>query len=78
MLCLMRQDGMCNVNLKRMRFHRDKFARMMQVGLPAGLQSVIFNISNVLIQSSVNSFGATVVADVYKRQDRRKERMEQY
>ena len=62
MLCLMRQDGMCNVNLKRMRFHRDKFARMMQVGLPAGLQSVIFNISNVLIQSSVNSFGATVVA----------------
>ena len=62
MLCLMRQDGMCNVNLRRMRFHRDKFARMMQVGLPAGLQSVIFNISNVLIQSSVNSFGATVVA----------------
>ena len=62
MLCLMRQDGMCNVNLRRMRSHRDKFVRMMQVGLPAGLQSVIFNISNVLIQSSVNSFGATVVA----------------
>ena len=61
-LCLMRQDGMCNVNLRRMRFHRDKFLRSMQVGLPAGLQSVIFNISNVLIQSSINSFGATVVA----------------
>ena len=53
---------MCNVNLRRMRFHRDKFLRIMQVGLPAGLQSVIFNISNVLIQSSINSFGATVVA----------------
>ena len=61
-LCLMRQDGMCNVNLRRMRVHRDKFLRIMQVGLPAGLQSVIFNISNVLIQSSINSFGATVVA----------------
>ena len=61
-LCLMRQDGMCNVNLRRMKFHRDKFLRIMQVGLPAGLQSVIFNISNVLIQSSINSFGATVVA----------------
>ena len=61
-LCLMRQDGMCNVNLRRMRFHRDKFLRIMQVGLAAGLQSVIFNISNVLIQSSINSFGATVVA----------------
>ena len=61
-LCLMRQDGMCNVNLRRMRFHRDKFLRIMQVGLPAGLQSVIFNISNVLIQSSINSFGAIAVA----------------
>ena len=61
-LCLMRQDGMCNVNLRPMRSHRDKFLRIMQVGLPAGLQSVIFNISNVLIQSSINSFGATVVA----------------
>ena len=53
---------MCHVNLRRIRFYRDKFVRMMQVGLPAGLQSVIFNISNVLIQSSINSFGATVVA----------------
>nr|WP_302649284.1 MATE family efflux transporter [uncultured Agathobaculum sp.] len=61
-LCLMRVDGMCNVNLRRLRFYPDKFRRMMQIGLPAGLQSVIFNISNVLIQSSVNSFGATVVA----------------
>ena len=61
-LCLMRQDGMCNVNLRRMKFHRDKFLRIMQVGLPAGLQSVIFNISNVLIQSSINSFGAIAVA----------------
>lgn len=61
-LCLMRQDGMCNVNLRRMKFHRDKFLRMVQVGLPAGLQSVIFNISNVLIQSSINSFGAIAVA----------------
>ena len=61
-LCLMRVDGMCNVSLRRLRFYPDKFRRIMQVGLPAGLQSVIFNISNVLIQSSVNSFGATVVA----------------
>lgn len=61
-LCLARMDGMCHVDLRDIHFHKDKFARMMQIGLPAGLQSVIFNISNVLIQSSVNSFGATVVA----------------
>ena len=61
-LCLTQQDGMCNVNLKHLAFHKDKFLRMMQVGLPAGLQSAIFNISNVLIQSSINSFGAIAVA----------------
>ena len=37
-------------------------ARMIQIGLPAGLQSTLFSVSNVLVQSSVNSFGASVVA----------------
>lgn len=60
--CLTQLDGMCHVELRALRFYRDKFMCMMQIGLPAGLQSVIFNISNVLIQSSVNSFGAVVVA----------------
>lgn len=60
--CLTQMDGACHVDLKHMHFHLDKFRRMMQIGLPAGLQSVIFNISNVLIQSSINSFGAIVVA----------------
>ena len=35
---------------------------MLQIGLPAGLQGMVFNISNVLIQSSVNSFGSIIVA----------------
>lgn len=61
-LCLVKSDGMCHLDLRRLHFHMDKFLRIMQVGLPAGMQSVIFNISNVLIQSSVNSFGAVTVA----------------
>ena len=61
-LCLVKSDGMCHLDLRRLPFHMDKFLRIMQVGLPAGMQSVIFNISNVLIQSSVNSFGAVTVA----------------
>ena len=61
-LCLVRSDGMCRLDLHRLRFYRDKFARIMQTGLPAGMQSVIFNISNVLIQASINSFGAVTVA----------------
>lgn len=61
-LCLVKSDGMCHLDLRRLHFYMDKFLRIMQVGLPAGMQSVIFNISNVLIQSSVNSFGAVTVA----------------
>lgn len=61
-LCLVKTDGMCHLDLRRLHFRADKFARIMQIGLPAGMQSVIFNISNVLIQSSINSFGAVTVA----------------
>ena len=44
-LCLVKSDGMCHLDLRRLHFHMDKFLRIMQVGLPAGMQSVIFNIS---------------------------------
>lgn len=60
--CLSNMEGVCHADLRHLHFHLDKFKRMMQVGLPAGLQSVIFNVSNVLIQSSINSFGAIAVA----------------
>ena len=41
---------------------RDKLIGMARIGLPAGLQGAIFSISNVLIQSSINSFGSTAMA----------------
>ena len=62
LLCLMRSGGAIHLDLKRVRIARDKFAEMMRVGLPAGLQGSVFSISNVLIQSAVNSFGSTVMA----------------
>lgn len=62
LLCLMRMDGSCRVDLKQLRIHRDKFVDMVRIGLPAGLQGALFNISNVLIQSSVNSFGSVAMA----------------
>ncbi len=61
-LCLVKSDGMCRLDLRQLRFYKEKFIRIMQTGLPAGMQSVIFNISNVLIQASINSFGAVTVA----------------
>jgi len=59
---LMKSDGAYKLILKEIKVNKDKLLKMLRIGLPAGLQGCLFSISNVLIQSSVNSFGATVVA----------------
>lgn len=56
-IALIRRTDACRLTLKKMRFHRIQLAKMLRIGLPAGIQSSLFSISNVLIQSSVNSFG---------------------
>ena len=53
---------MYRLHLNRIRFNKEKTIRIIQIGLPAGLQGAIFSISNVLIQSSINSFGAIAMA----------------
>ncbi|AMC93748.1 MATE family efflux transporter [Erysipelothrix larvae] len=50
------------VDVTKLTFHKKQFMMMIRIGLPAGLQGIIFNISNVLIQSSINSFGSIVMA----------------
>ena len=62
MRCLLRFDGWAKISLRQIRLYRDEAVQMLQIGLPAGLQSMLFNISNVMVQSAVNSFGADVVA----------------
>lgn len=62
LLCLMHADTCIRFNWRKLRIAKDKAIRLVKVGLPAGLQGAIFSISNVLIQSSVNSFGADVMA----------------
>jgi len=54
---LMKRTDSCRLILQKMRFHRIQMSKMLRIGLPAGIQSSLFAISNVLIQSSVNSFG---------------------
>lgn len=61
-LCLLRTDGMCRLQVSKLRINRHKLLSMLRIGLPAGLQGIVFSISNVLIQSSVNSFGSQVMA----------------
>lgn len=60
--CLLKETGGIRVDLKKICFHKDKMKKILQIGMPAGVQSILFSLSNVLIQSAVNSFGATVVA----------------
>ena len=54
---LTRRADACRLYLRKMRFHKPQLVKMLRIGLPAGIQSSLFSISNVLIQSSVNSFG---------------------
>lgn len=61
-LCLIKTEGPCHLDIKQLKFHKKSLMEMLRIGLPAGLQGTIFNISNVLIQSSVNSFGSLVMA----------------
>lgn len=60
--CLMLSDSDYKLNLRELRIVKDKLFKMVQIGLPAGLQGSLFSISNVLIQSSVNSFGSVAMA----------------
>ena len=59
---LMRSSQSYRLNWKQVRFHSDLLGRIVQIGLPAGLQSVMYSVSNVLIQAFVNNFGTDVSA----------------
>lgn len=60
--CLIKNEGPCRLSLSKLCLDKKETSRIAKVGLPAGFQGAIFSISNVLIQSSVNSFGAIAVA----------------
>lgn len=60
--CMMKEQGGVHLELKEMHIYKDKFFQILRVGLPAGFQGIVFALSNVVIQSSINLFGATVVA----------------
>lgn len=62
LICLFRTRGVMQLNLEECRIDGKSVREIIRIGLPAGLQGSLFSISNVLIQSSVNSFGSLVVA----------------
>lgn len=61
-IVLMRRADACKLDLRKIRFYKEPLLKMLRIGLPAGIQSSLFAISNVLIQSSVNSFGQVLMS----------------
>lgn len=59
-LCRLPQEH--RLHLRQLRLQKDLLKRILQIGLPAGLQFITFDLSNVLIQSGINSFGDITVA----------------
>ena len=57
-IALMRRTDACKLYWRKIHFYRKQFIKTLSIGLPAGLQSTLFNIANVTIQSSINSFGS--------------------
>lgn len=62
LIYMTRMEGPCRVEFKKLRVERDKLRRILAIGIPTGIQSSLFSIANVLIQSTVNSFGPVVMA----------------
>lgn len=60
--CMMKEQGGIRLIPGKLKIHKEKFKQILLVGLPAGFQGVVFSLSNVVIQSSVNIFGEVVVA----------------
>ena len=59
---LMKSEDACRVELSAIRLHRKMAGRIIRVGLPTGIQNMVISFSNVLVQASVNSYGAAAMA----------------
>ncbi len=60
--CLAKEDAAYRLELSHIRFSWIQCRQLLQIGLPAGIQGSLFSVANLVIQSSINSFGATVMA----------------
>ena len=59
LMVLLRSSQSYQLHIRKIRFHGDLMQKVIRIGLPAGLQSVMYSISNVLIQRTINGFEST-------------------
>lgn len=60
--CMVKTNSVYKLDIRNIRINSQKFKQIVRIGLLAGVQGAVFNISNVLIQSSINSFGSIAIA----------------
>ena len=61
-ITLMRSHTSYRLEIKKIRFHGQLLKRIITIGLPAGLQSMAYSVSNAIVQTSINGFGTSVMA----------------
>lgn len=61
-LAFMMKTGEIGLNIKMIRFDKGIFSKMLKIGLPAGIQGISFSLSNSIVISAINSFGAAAAA----------------
>ena len=61
-ICLIKEKGIHRVEIKKLKLHAHKLLNILRIGVPAGVQSSLFSLANIFIQSSVNSFGDITMA----------------
>lgn len=63
-ISLMKNEGMCRLSMRELKIHKAELSKIIKIGVPAGLNGVIFSISNLIIQTAVNSFGKVAMSGV--------------
>lgn len=61
-VALVKTELAIRINPKKLRIHGDVLVQILRIGIPAGIQGMIFSFANIIIQSAVNSLGTTVMA----------------
>ncbi len=61
-IALIKRNDACKLQFSKLHFYKDELMQIIKIGLPAGIQGSLFSISNVVIQSSINSFGEIVMS----------------
>ena len=59
---LLRTDQLIHLDIHELRFDSSVFKKIMRIGLPSGIQSAVFAVANIVIQSAINSLGTVVIA----------------